>query len=236
MNKFLRLIALSLPALPFFIMTMERPPQHYPLTSILHDIRYYPYDKIPSFINQVSVLLDNGADPNHKGTEGITPLQIAISKSCPRTVIIMLLAAGGNIYQANNLGTNAFTLYKKGHISDDISWFQSLENPQKLLKEAIKDNILWAIRKLITEDNVNYYDEKQMTPLGYAIKHINPEVAEVLFSMGASPVQVYGKKSIMPLEAARATHYRAQFLDISQLTLQDAIIALLKNCRAKKPL
>jgi ankyrin repeat protein len=224
MSKFLTLISLSLLALPVFTMAMESPQQHYSLASILH------FGRLCS-PNDVAASLDDGADPNDRGTEGITPLQIAVAAECPLEILIMLLVAGGNVHQTNNFKKSALTLIEKRWGSKSKDWpVKFLEDREKLLEPALRYNALWAVKKLITLNNVNQEDKDLMTPLGYAIRYERAEIVELLFSLGARSDQAFGKRSIKPLDYAREIYARTadiNSLQLPQSTPEKMIITLL---------
>ena len=130
----------------------------------------------------VGFLLDQGCDPNFQGTCKITPLQIAAAVGHPE-IIIMLLVAGGNPEQCNELEKNALTIAQKFH--NDHAAELLRHRPSEWFADALKYGALWAIATLATPDNINRKDSTGRTPLGHALDLLHSSMVRLLLSKGA---------------------------------------------------
>jgi hypothetical protein len=80
--------------------------------------------------SQADLLLARGADPNHQGTNGVSPLFLAST----RQMALRLIAKGGDPYVRNLAGVNAIEYWK----SEQSDALEALQKPKAPILSVVR--------------------------------------------------------------------------------------------------
>ncbi len=167
----------------------------------------------------VILLLEAGADVNYKNEHGITPLLIAIKKG-DRDLVKLLLGRGASLNIEADVTTKKDNRDFFDEMFDDADLIPSdrAKRRNKDLPEALKEQknaIMLAVQSghkdivillLDAGADVNYKNERGVTPLLVAIERGDRDLVKLLLDRGASVSICDNKKATAFIYAGRAGH------------------------------
>lgn len=136
--------------------------------------------------DKVRNLINDGINVNEKDDLGRAPLHFAVEKNNKEAVDALLQARGINIYVKDSLGNTPLDLARGKHHTKLMTVLTKAQNEIEYLCLAIKDVKVKEIDDLINGGvNVNVICQDGMTPLHYAAKKHNEDIANALIKAGA---------------------------------------------------
>lgn len=141
-------------------------------------------------IDKVRNLINDGINVNEKNKDGQTPLHLAVEKNNEKAVDALLKARGINVYAKDSSGKTPLDLaHYRDHKGSHTTLMIALIKTQNEIEDlclAIKDVKVKEIDDLINGGvNVNVRGQNGMTPLHYAAKKHNEDIANALIKAGA---------------------------------------------------